>query len=143
MNFKLSTIAIFLQQAAALATSKAIIDLSKDLEFDDDAIRSSPGSLAIKYLASSDSNVRAAMVLEGGKVVSSYIRDDVDPNEPFHVHSLTKGLITLLIGMLIDESEGKLTLETSLGDVFTNSSVWEGMEDSELRKKITVSEDDN
>jgi len=140
MNFKLSTIAIFLQQAAALATSKAIIDLSKDLEFDDDAIRSSPGSLAINHLASSDSNIRAAMVLEGGKVVSSYRRDDVDPNEPFHIQSVTKGLITLLIGMLIDEGEGKLTLGTSLGDVFTNPSVWEGMEDSELRQKITILE---
>lgn len=128
----------FPQQVAALATSKAIVDLSKPLEYDDDAISSSPGSLAINDMASSDSQLRAVMVLEGGKVVSSYTRDDVDPNEPFDVHSVTKGVITLLIGMLIDE--GKLTLETILGDVFTDPSVWEGMEDAELRQNISVSE---
>mmetsp|Transcript_17641 Transcript_17641/g.26035 ORF Transcript_17641/g.26035 Transcript_17641/m.26035 type:complete len:427 (-) Transcript_17641:126-1406(-) len=127
----------FPQQVAALATSNAIVDLSKPLEFDD-AISSSLGSLEINDMASSDSYIRAVMVLEGGKVVSSYTRDDVDPNVPFDVKSVLKGLITLLIGMLIDE--GKLTLETILGDVFTDPSVWEGMEDAELRQNISILE---
>ena len=81
--------------------------------------------------------IRTIMVLEDGKVVAKYIRDDVDENKPFNVKSVTKSWTSLLIGMIIEE--GKLSLNTTLGSIFPNESAWELSDEVDFRKSITVS----
>lgn len=72
------------------------------------------------------------MVIDDGQVVISYARDDVDPNEPYQVHSVTKSVTSLLIGVLVDA--GDLSVHDTLGQIFTNETTWEGVEDVEFRK---------
>jgi len=124
-----------LLQAGSAASS--IIDLSKDFEVDDAAVKSSPGSQAIMELCKNLPGIRTFMVLEDGKVVAKYIRDDVDENKPFNVQSVTKSWTSLLIGMIIEE--GKLSLDTTLGSIFPNESAWELSDEVDFRKSITVS----
>ena len=78
------------------------------------------------------------MVLEDGKVVAKYVREDVDENVPYAVNSVTKSWTSLIVGMLIDE--GKISLDSTLGSIFTDKQTWEDIPDTEIRKAITVSQ---
>jgi len=88
--------------------------------------------------ASSDENIRTALVLEHGKVVASYVRDDVDPNEPFQCWSTTKSWISLLTGFLVQD--GLLTTEETLGEIFPDESYWANVTDADFRKAVTIFE---
>ena len=120
-----------------VSSAASIVDLSKDLEVDDAAVKSSPGSQAIMEYGKNSTLVRTVMVLEDGKVVAKYIRDDVDENKPHDVRSVTKSWTSLLIGMIIEE--GKLSLNTTLGSIFPNETAWELSDEKDFRKSITVS----
>ena len=120
-----------------VSSAASIVDLSKDLEVDDAAVKSSPGSQAIMEYGKNSTRVRTVMVLEDGKVVAKYIRDDVDENKPHDVRSVTKSWTSLLIGMIIEE--GKLSLNTTLGSIFPNETAWELADEKDFRKAITVS----
>ncbi|KAL9179786.1 hypothetical protein ACHAXT_007756 [Thalassiosira profunda] len=115
---------------------RSVVDLSRDLV--DDTSRTSTGALEFARIASSDPLLRAAVVLENGKVVAKYYRGDpqVDPDTPNQVWSTTKSWTSLLIGLLVDE--GKLSVEETLGDIFTDEAVWADVADA--RKNITVHE---
>jgi CubicO group peptidase (beta-lactamase class C family) len=77
------------------------------------------------------------MVLEGGKIVASYVREGVDGDALFDAYSTTKSWMSMLVGILVDE--GKLTVNTTLGDIFKNQTVWAAVNDVDFRKAITVS----
>lgn len=117
-------------------------DLTQELAEDVDAITSSPGATFVQELASNDPFLRAAIVLENGKVVAKYTREDpqVDPSEPHQVWSTTKSWTSLLIGLLVDE--GKLSVDETLGDVFKNDEAWADIEDDsvDFRKSVTIEE---
>ena len=120
------------------STKTNMVDLSNDFEIDEAAVRSSPGSRAVKEFAvEEDPTIYSVLVLEGGKVVASYLRDGTESTDIFQIWSATKGLITLAIGMLVDE--GKLTVETTLGEIWDDPLVWEGINEAEFRKSVTVS----
>ena len=116
----------------------AVVDLSKELEVDESAVSSSPGSMAINDYASSNPLIRTMMVLQDGKVVAKYVREDVDENVPNDTNSVTKSWTSLIMGMLIDE--GKIALNSTLGSIFTDEQTWEDVPDSEIRKEVTVSQ---
>jgi len=80
------------------------------------------------------------MVIENGSIVSSYLRDDVDPNETHHVNSVTKGWESLLFGIMVDD--GLLSLDTTLGEIFSDDEAWADVTDgsTDFRKGITVEE---
>lgn len=118
-----------------------IIDLSQDIPLDIGAIISSPGARAIQEAASQDPLIRTAIVLEHGSVVSSYHRDDVDPNEStYEVYSVTKSWMSLMIGMLVED--GLLSLDETLGDIFVNDDAWADVTDgsTDFRKNVTIEE---
>lgn len=123
---------------AIFSGSSNTLDLSKDLE-DAPSLNKSSGALTVIEAAESDPAIRTAMVLEDGKVVASYVRDGVDPDDPYIVHSVTKSVTSLLIGILLDE--GALSsLDETLGDVFNDESIWDDVPDVEFRKAITIKE---
>lgn len=118
-----------------------IIDLSQDIPLDIGAIISSPGARAIQEAASQDPLIRAAIVLEHGDIVSSYHRDDVDPNgTTFEVYSTTKSWVSLMIGMLVEDC--LLSLDETLGDIFANDDAWADVTDgsTDFRKNATIEE---
>jgi CubicO group peptidase (beta-lactamase class C family) len=108
-----------------------ILDLSKEL-VESPSINKSPGALNILEFIEGTPNARTLMVIDDGQIVVSYARDDVDPNEPYQVHSVTKSVTSLLIGLLVDN--GDLSVNDTLGQIFTNETIWEGVEDVEFRK---------
>ena len=129
--------ALVLTSLLQASSDASIVDLSKDFEVDDAAVKSSPGSQAIMEYGKNKTLIRTIMVLDDGKVVAKYIRDDVDENKPHDVMSVTKSWTSLLIGMIIEE--GKLSLNTTLGSIFPNESAWELSDEADFRKLITVS----
>jgi len=120
--------------------SRNIVDLSQDLVEDADAMATSLGAVAVMTAASSDLLIRTTLVLENGKIVAKYIRDDVEENEPNHVWSTTKSWTSLLIGLLVDE--GLLEIEDTLGDIFKDDDAWSQVLDGsvETRKAVTIEE---
>ena len=80
------------------------------------------------------------MVIENGSIVSSYHRDDVDPNETHEVNSVTKSWMSLLFGIMVDD--GLLSLDTTLGEIFSNDDEWADVTDgsTDFRKGVTVRE---
>lgn len=114
-----------------------IIDLSQDFETSP-TLNSSPGYSMLEELVSERPYIREVLVIEDGQIVATYTREDIDdPTTPTDVFSVTKGLISLPIGMLADE--GLLTVDTTLGELFPETSIWEDIDDAEYRKSITVS----
>ena len=80
------------------------------------------------------------MVIENGSIVSSYIRDDADPNETLQTNSVTKSWMSLLIGILVED--GLLSLDTTLGEIFTDDEEWSDVTDgsTDFRKGVTIEE---
>ena len=143
--FSLSVLAV----AVASKADTTYTDLSQELVHDTDAITTSPGSAAVNETAAKDPFIRSAIVLEKGKVVAKYIRDDVDENEPHHVWSVTKSWTSLLIGMLIES--GDLSLNETLKDIFdkrstrkafNNTNAFTDVSDdtTKFRENVTVEE---
>jgi len=129
--------------AAAAAT---IVDLSTSL-VRSGAANSSQGADVIQGVGAWDPFLRIAMVLEHGQIVAEYVREDVDPTEPFPVWSTTKSWMSLFVGRVIES--GGLSLETTLLDVWPNheDTVWSHLlqaphnlteEDVDFRKNVTI-----
>ena len=80
------------------------------------------------------------MVIENGSIVASYLRDDVDPNEPHDVQSVAKSWMSFLFGTLVDD--GLLSLDETLGDIFPEDEAWADVSDgsTDFRKGATVKE---
>lgn len=54
-------------------------------------------------LRATNPRVRAVAVVRQGKLVAEYYRDDTRPDTPLHVASVTKSVMSLLIGIAIEE----------------------------------------
>ena len=111
-----------------------IIDLSKDFELSS-FHNQSPGAQKVIEQAETSLTIKSVLVIEGGKLVASYYRrfPFVDPTEPLIVHSITKSVVSLLMGILL--RDGSLSsLDETLGDIFTDEKVWEGVPDVANRK---------
>jgi len=123
-----------------VTASPSIVDLSAELQYSDHH-NVSPGAEALLgAIGASSDNIRTSMVLEHGKIVTSYVRDDLDASDTYHIYSATKSWMSLIVGMLIDE--GSLSLDEKLGDVFDSntSSVWANVEEAEYVQSVTIEE---
>ena len=65
-----------------VVTDHRVTDLSKPLE-EAASINKSPGALAVIHAAERDPGIRTAMVVENGMIVASYVREDVEADEPW------------------------------------------------------------
>lgn len=126
---------ILLSLASSLAR---IVDLSQPFKKDEAAASSSPGALAVVKAASADRFLRSALVLEHGKIVAEYYRDDVNASMPYQAWSVTKSFTSMIVGLLIEE--GKLSLDTTLGEIFPNSEAWANVSANStyFRKAVTI-----
>lgn len=118
----------------------AIIDLSKDLPEDTAAMKFSEGAKAIEQAAIAEPRIRAAIVVENGKIVSSYYRKDVTPNDVSPIFSGTKSWTSLLIGLLVDDC--LLSVDQKLGEIFPEDAAWTDVTDGseDFRKNVTIEE---
>ena len=122
---------------AIAAASPSIVDLSTDLRYSD-SHNASPGAQSLlDAINSSTDNIRTVMVLERGQIVASYIRDDIDASDTYNIYSATKSFMSLLVGILMDD--GSLSLDDTLGDVFTNTA-WEKVEMADYVQSVTIEE---
>mmetsp|Transcript_22480 Transcript_22480/g.48819 ORF Transcript_22480/g.48819 Transcript_22480/m.48819 type:complete len:348 (+) Transcript_22480:399-1442(+) len=87
-----------------------------------------------------DPAIRTVVVLERGRIVVNYQRDEaVDPNMPYQVWSTTKSWIGMLIGIAV--ASGELSLNDTLGDIFAateDGTVWSNVTDAEFKKAVTI-----
>ena len=121
---------------SASALTGTVVDLSLPLEYAG-GHNESPGAIQFKDSLSTTPAVRSAIVLEDGKIVASYFRDDVEPEDTGPVFSTTKSWISLLVGILVDD--GLLDLDDALGDVFPDEdgTIWpEG--DHSFERDVTI-----
>ncbi len=118
----------------------AIIDLSKDLPEDKAAMEFSEGAKAMEQAAIAEPRIRAAIVVENGKIVSSYYRKDVTPSDVSPIFSATKSWTGLLIGLLVDD--GLLSVDQTLGEIFPDDAAWTDVTDGseDFRKNVTIEE---
>lgn len=113
-----------------------VIDLSRDFQV---GSLNNPGAKLIEEkIVSKIPQTRRLLVLERGKIVADYTRQDVDPDEVFILWSAQKSIDSLLFGLAIDFRN--LTLDETLGDVFPDDSLWGDDPDAEYKKSITMFE---
>ncbi|KAL7518642.1 hypothetical protein ACHAWX_003453 [Stephanocyclus meneghinianus] len=129
----LSTSSLSVHQVRSEVT---VIDLSRDFQV---GSLNNPGAKLIEEkIVSKIPQTRRLLVLERGKIVADYTRQDVDPDEVFILWSAQKSIDSLLFGLAIDFRN--LTLDETLGDVFPDDSLWGDDPDAEYKKSITMFE---
>jgi CubicO group peptidase (beta-lactamase class C family) len=121
-------------------SAATIIDLSKDLPEDTAAMEFSEGAKAMEQAAIAEPRIRAAIVMENGRIVSSYYRKDVTPSDVSPIFSGTKSWTSLLIGLLVDD--GLLSVDQTLGEIFPDDVAWTDVTDGseDFRKNVTIEE---
>ncbi len=122
------------------SAAATIIDLSKDLPEDTAAMKFSEGAKAMEQAAIAEPAIRAAIVMENGKIVSSYYREDVSPSDSSPIFSAAKSWMGLLIGLLVDD--GLLSVHQTLGEIFPEDEAWTDVTDGseDFRKNVTIKE---
>ncbi|KAL7449470.1 hypothetical protein ACHAWC_001528 [Mediolabrus comicus] len=100
----------------------------------------SEGAKAMEQAAIAEPRIRAAIVVENGKVVSSYYRKDITPSDASPIFSGTKSWASLLIGLLVDD--GLLSVDQTLGEIFPDDVAWTDVTDGseDFRKNVTIEE---
>lgn len=144
MSF-LSTFPVLLLAVRASVSSAAnptIVDLSRPEFEPSPCLNDSQGADELLAMAQADASIRSFMVLEHGRVVVEYSRDDVDPSVANQVWSTTKSWMNLCTGLLVQD--GLLSVDETLGDVFDDQeAMWQDMAannatDAELRRAVTI-----
>jgi len=133
------------------ASASTIVDLSKSFE-----VGNLDSSGAQKVIdAVSQNYTRRFLVLEKGKIVVDYARDDnvcntvqlygtencgvPKPEDRLHVWSVTKSVNDALgIGLLVDA--GLLLLEDTLGDIFVDDTMWANVTNAEYKQTVSIKE---
>lgn len=123
---------------AAVDVEINILDLSQPWEI---------GNLnnpdAIDYESQFGRDIRRFMVIDNGKVVMDYQRDNIEDDEVYHLWSSTKVIMSTFIGVIIESDKYELSLNDTLGDIFTNDTAWEDIANEEelaYKKSITIYE---
>jgi len=126
----------------------SIVDLSKDFPLADpenpvQTLTENPGARWIESNFGEMSEVYRVTVIEDGMLVADYRRQGVEPDETYNLFSTTKGIMSMLIGVLIDKTD--LTPQDTLEKVFKdNPDAWLRLQNSpeelEYTKSVTIHE---
>merc|ERR1719271_941367 len=111
---------------SASALTGTVVDLSLPLEYAG-GHNESPGAIQFKDSLSTTPAVRSAIVLEDGKIVASYFRDDVEPEDTGPVFSTTKSWISILVDdrlLDLDDALGDVFPDEDTGPVFSTTKSW-------------------
>ncbi|OEU07804.1 hypothetical protein FRACYDRAFT_250830 [Fragilariopsis cylindrus CCMP1102] len=108
-------------------SNPVIVDLSKDFETSN-SFNDSPRMDMVNTLAASYPNTRIVTVIQNGKIVGEYVRDDdVDPTQLRPIYSVTKAVSGMLFGILVDQYG--TSINTTLGEFFPNETDWNLVDD--------------
>eukprot|EP00751_Fragilariopsis_kerguelensis_P051411 CAMPEP_0171039020 /NCGR_PEP_ID=MMETSP0736-20130129/43667_1 /TAXON_ID=186038 /ORGANISM="Fragilariopsis kerguelensis, Strain L26-C5" /LENGTH=369 /DNA_ID=CAMNT_0011485743 /DNA_START=120 /DNA_END=1227 /DNA_ORIENTATION=+ len=112
-------------------SNPVIVDLSQDFE-KSNSYNDSPGMDMVNALATAESNTQIVTVIQHGKIVGEYVRDDatVTPNQLHPVYSLTKAVAGMLFGILVDQYD--TSINTTLGEFFPNETDWNLVDESNV-----------
>lgn len=104
-----------------------LVDLSKDFEIPDPSnpqtLHTNPGARWIENTFSKMPIVRRVTVIENGKLVADFRNPGCDPDDTYNLWSTTKGIMSMLIGIVIEQTD--LTLQDTLAEVFKdNHDAW-------------------
>ena len=122
-----------------------LINLSNDFELasDERTLRNNPGAKWVRSTYEKMRAVRSVTVIEKGRIVADYKADGVDHDATFNLFSTTKAVISMLIGVVIHQTD--LSLNDTLGDIFKDephawSSLSEHLEERSYKKSIRLEE---
>jgi CubicO group peptidase (beta-lactamase class C family) len=118
-----------------LAAASTTVDLSTDLEV---ANTNNPGAGLLSEVLESFPEIRTGLVLEHGRIVAEYVRDDVDPNKPWDAWSVTKSWMSLIIGKMAESN--LLSLDETLFEIWPDESIWTNVTgiNVDFRKNVTI-----
>lgn len=122
----------------ALADDPTIIDLTQEFEIGN---VNNPAAREFESVLTRD--IRRFLVLEDGVVVVDYQRDTVEDDDVYNLWSATKAVMSVVMGTILTSDEYDLTMETTLGEVFTEERYWNEIEDEEelaFKQNITIYE---
>lgn len=112
-----------------------IYDLSKEYPVSDD-LNTSPETKDMFAFSGSDPDVDAFVAIECGEIVGEYYDEGKDKDSQFQLWSMTKTWSGMIVGVM--EKAGLISVTETLGDIWPNDTLWEGIDDAEDRKKSTV-----
>eukprot|EP00531_Pseudo-nitzschia_arenysensis_P005395 CAMPEP_0116156788 /NCGR_PEP_ID=MMETSP0329-20121206/23011_1 /TAXON_ID=697910 /ORGANISM="Pseudo-nitzschia arenysensis, Strain B593" /LENGTH=277 /DNA_ID=CAMNT_0003653879 /DNA_START=37 /DNA_END=866 /DNA_ORIENTATION=+ len=118
---------------ATVAESTNIIDLSKPF----------PIGNANNLAAAEFENEWVTRDIDDGEVVVDYQRNTVSDDTIYELWSATKAVTSMIIGTILYSDEYDLSIDDTLGDIFTNAADWSEIEDEEeveFKKNITIFE---
>lgn len=119
---------IFILIATGFRICRALVDLSKPYA----SKSSTPEGQELIEIAEAEDDIHAFLALECGMIVAEY----GDQEAIRHLFSITKSWTGLLMG--VAETEGLLTLNETLWDIWPDEAIWETVEDAEDRKNTTL-----
>ena len=128
-----AVISIAATARSAVVMAPPILDLSQP--YVKSSTYPTPEGQELIEIAKNEEDIYAFVALECGKVVAEYGNVETDIR---HLFSVTKSWSGLLLGVM--EKEGLISLDETLGDVFTDEEVWADVEDAEERKQVTIEE---
>ena len=123
---------------AADSSSPRILDLSQDFPIGN--IDNTDAASLEKYLTR---DIRRFLVIDDGEIVMDYQRDTVKDDDIYNLWSATKATMTMIIGSIISSDEYDLSVDDTLGDIFSEESDWREVidpEELEFKKNITIFE---
>jgi len=115
-----------------------ILDLSEP--FLDEYPDNSDAAFIEQYITR---DVRRFLVVDDGEIVMDYQRDTVNDDDVFRIWSATKATMSMIIGTIIFSDEYDLSLDDTLGELFTGENDWTAIEDPDeidFKQNITIFE---
>eukprot|EP00531_Pseudo-nitzschia_arenysensis_P012835 CAMPEP_0116133780 /NCGR_PEP_ID=MMETSP0329-20121206/10292_1 /TAXON_ID=697910 /ORGANISM="Pseudo-nitzschia arenysensis, Strain B593" /LENGTH=385 /DNA_ID=CAMNT_0003628441 /DNA_START=1249 /DNA_END=2403 /DNA_ORIENTATION=+ len=88
-------------------------------------------------------DIRRFIVVEDGEIVKEYQRDTVEDESIFDLWSSTKATMSFIIGTIISSDEYDLSIDDTLGDIFTGDNDWNDivdLDELEFKQNITIFE---
>ena len=123
----------------------SIADLSKDFPLVDpeqpmQTLKCNPGARWIESHFGKMSEVYRVTVVEDGMLVADYRKEGIGPNDTFNLFSTTKGIMSMLIGVVIEQTD--LTPQDTLEQVFQNNpNAWSRLQNKDKDKNKNTLEE--
>jgi CubicO group peptidase (beta-lactamase class C family) len=115
--------------------ANAIVDLSQPWIL---SANYNKNELYCTLQAAMGNNIVGYLVIQEGEVVAEGYAKNTTASDLYPAFSATKSWSSMIMGLLFDA--GKLQLDTTLGQVFADDSIWLDIIDAEAKKTLTMEE---
>jgi len=96
-----------------------------------------------KEILTKQRSIRRFLVIEDGEIVLDYQRNTVENDDVYGIWSATKAFTGMLIGSVMASDEYDLSIDDTLGDIFTGEKDWTAIDDPEelaSKQNVTIYE---